>query len=134
MLIWLLSTIIYLILTSGVFITANKFVPSINTSKLAITTSDVLDSEIYRQITKRTGEYPYNTTVVPLSNLVWYLVVNFMGVVYVNVCNLKFESGNILHSNNSSTKDFLLTVFLVTPLLYFTSMLFVFKSSSDLDF
>jgi hypothetical protein len=89
-----------------------------------------IGSEWYRKWYFR-GHNEYNTTVVPLGNLFYYIQVNVAGYVYVNVCNLRYATGTIFYSHDNELSDFFKTI-LISPLLFFISAVVVLRSEYDL--
>ena len=88
------------------------------------------ESEWYRKWYFR-GHNEYNTSVVALGNLFYYVFANVAGYVYVNVCNLRYGTGTIFRSHDNEVSDFYKTI-LFSPFLFFISAVVVLRAEHDL--
>jgi hypothetical protein len=88
------------------------------------------DSELFRWWYKRGDSF--DTTVFPVSTLLFYLGSNVLGIVYVNMSNLKNYRGNPLLNKFASYYSLLWTVML-TPVLFLLSTIIVLRSPDSLS-
>jgi hypothetical protein len=68
----------------------------------------------------------YNTTVLPISSLLFYMGSNVIGIVYVNFSNLNNYRGNPLLNRDASYSSLFWTLAL-SPILYFASVMIVLR-------
>jgi hypothetical protein len=73
----------------------------------------------------------YDSSKIGIGKFLYYLLMNIIGTLYVTIVSLKNERQSPLHDQHKSTASFKLTVFLVTPILFFLSMNINLKSSLD---
>ena len=56
-----------------------------------------------------------------------------LGFFEVNSCTFKSERRSHFHDNHCSIKSCLKTAFVITPILYFTSMIVLLRGQNDMD-
>ena len=86
----------------------------------------LLDSEGWRKLYYR-GDKIYNTTYFPLSTLVYYVLMNALGHVYVQTSNLNFERKHLFYSQHMRNTDFIFAV-CVAPVFWLFSAIMVLRS------
>ena len=101
---FLLCTLILSSISLAILLTAS-LIPSVDTG-----------SEFLRKMFKR-GD-TYNTTYFSFGNIIFYIVMNIIGFLYVNLSNMNYSRKSVLFSNHESRKDFVMTIFL-SPIFYF---------------
>lgn len=84
------------------------------------------ESEGWRKLFFR-GEHVYNTTYFPLSTLVYYVLMNALGHIYVNTSNLNFERKHLFFSQHMRNLDFLLAI-CFAPIFWIFSAIMVLRS------
>ena len=109
---------VYFLLSSLLFY-ATSFVQGIDTQ-----------SETFRLFYSR-GE-SFDTTVFPLSTLLFYLGSNILGIAYINVANLNYYR-NSLFMNKHGTYSSLYWTLLLTPLFFVASVLIMLRSPDSLS-
>ena len=57
--------------------------------------------------------------------------MNVIGFSYVNMVTLRNERGNHFHDQHRNNKSFILTVFVVSPVLYLLSMIVTLRDRYD---
>jgi hypothetical protein len=80
----------------------------------------ILESEGWRKLFFR-GEHVYNTTYFPLSTLVYYVLMNALGHIYVNTSNLNFERKHLFFSQHMRNLDFLLAFWIFSAIMVLRS-------------
>ena len=87
-------------------------------------------SEVLRLIFKR-GD-TYDTTYIALENLTYYIIMNTLDFIYVNICNMNYSRKSILFSNHENRKDFFKTI-AFSPIFYFLGNNVAMRSPHDLS-
>ena len=73
----------------------------------------------------------YFTDWLPISNLVGYTLSNVLGFIFVNHVTLKRNS--YVESQNRDAWDLFATVFVISPLLFYLSVLTTWHSAHSTD-
>jgi hypothetical protein len=113
---WKIFTTILFYFISLVIMGLTILIPSIDTK-----------SEVFRRLYYR-GDLVYNTTYLPVGNLVYYVLMNLMAHLYVNVSNKNCFNKHLLKDNRNSSYSFVKT-FLFAPILFFTSSIICLRST-----
>ena len=90
----------------------------------------IIGSDWFESLFKR-GD-TYDTTYFPLSNLIYYIVMNVSGYVFVNISNMNYSRRSLLHSNHERRRDFFMTV-AMCPIWFFLGNNINLRSINDLD-
>ena len=69
----------------------------------------------------------FNTTYFPTDKLVYYILMNALGHMFVNSSNLNLERKHLLHSNHRRNLDFYLAV-VFAPIFFMLSSIMVLRS------
>ena len=121
---WVLAATAIFYALSILILIACLWIPSINTGKYQFVI--ILDSESFRLWYYR-GNKVYNTAYLPLSNLIYYTLMNLLGYPYVNCSNLNFFRKHLLHSKHGNNNSFYTTL-AVSPVLFMLSSIIVLTS------
>jgi hypothetical protein len=73
-----------------------------------------------------------NTTYIPWSNFVYYLIMNVMGHAFVNQSNLNFYRYSWIKTNSTQYRDCLL-VPIFAPIFWLISSIIVLRAREDID-
>ena len=60
----------------------------------------------------------HNTSYISVGIMLYYVIMNTVGFIYVNICNMNCSRESIQFSNHESKADFYKTV-LASPFLFF---------------
>lgn len=77
------------------------------------------------------GDQVYNTKWFSTSNFVYYVLMNFLGHMYVCTSNLNYFKG-AFRSRYTTNSEILKTI-AISPLFYFISSVMVLRSQRDLS-
>ena len=74
----------------------------------------------------------YDTEYLAPSTFIYYVLMNTLGFLYVNVANMNYSRRRVTHSNHESHVDFAKTV-CFAPIFYFLGNNVVLRSQHDLS-
>lgn len=90
----------------------------------------ILGSESFQNIFYRGDSF--KTTYFPFGKYIFYLIMNLIGISYVNVVTLRFERRNPFHNCFRNYNSTITTFLLITPFIFFISSIQVLKSKKDM--
>ena len=65
-----------------------------------------------------------------MANLVFYVMMNLFGHIYVNVSNMNCSRASVFHSSYPNTSD-LKTTMMLSPVIYFAGNIVAIRAPTD---
>ena len=87
-------------------------------------------STAYRQFFKRANSF--DTTIIQMDTLIFYLISNLLGFVFVNVSNLNFYRGSPFLNKFRSNSSFVWTA-VFAPVIFLLATMIVLRGKNSLS-